>query len=51
MMFFSVVPQVQLFTPDMLNTTGAVFIGIQTDALYGPLNAWQFVVGFSSNAL
>lgn len=37
-----VVPAEPLFTSDMLNTSGAVFIGIQEDALYGPLNAWQF---------
>ncbi|GJJ14201.1 hypothetical protein Clacol_008463 [Clathrus columnatus] len=41
-----VVPGEPLFTPDLLNTSGAVFIGVQEDALYGPLNAWQFVVRF-----
>ena len=40
----SVVPGEMLFTPDVLNTTQAVFIGIQQDSLYGPLNAWQFLV-------
>jgi len=41
---FSVTPAFPLFTPDILNTTGAVFIGVQQDALYGPLNTWQLQV-------
>ena len=40
----SVSPGEILFAPDVLNATQAVFIGIQMDSLYGPLNTWQFVV-------
>ncbi|KAF8531710.1 hypothetical protein JB92DRAFT_2847751 [Gautieria morchelliformis] len=36
-----VVPGEMLFAQDVLNSTQAVFIGIQLDSLYGPLNAWQ----------
>ncbi|KAF8590385.1 hypothetical protein K439DRAFT_1627892 [Ramaria rubella] len=38
-----VIPGEQLFTADMLNSTQAVFIGLQEDSLYGPLNGWQFL--------
>ena len=40
----SVVPGEMLFPPNLLNTTQSVFIGVQEDSLYGPLNAWQFLV-------
>jgi hypothetical protein len=40
-----VAPGFPLFAPDILNTTQAVYIGVRNDELYGPLNAWQFLVG------
>ncbi|KAF8966112.1 hypothetical protein BDZ97DRAFT_1917805 [Flammula alnicola] len=44
---FFVAPFVLLFPEDFLSKSNAVFAGIQTDDLYGPVDAWTFSMGDS----